>query len=75
MIDFSTTTDADLDAQRIAVLTEQEHRQIEATYPAQIERLSERYAAATGRRTPPVEAAERGALRGKPVKEPPVTAS
>jgi len=62
-MDLTTLTDEELDQLRIDVLNEQERRQIEATYPAQIEEMSARYKRATGEASPPVDAATRGVDR------------
>ena len=49
-MDFTEHTDSDLDALRIAVLTEQERRRTIATAPEQAETLATVYAAAIGRK-------------------------
>lgn len=49
-MDFTEHTDDDLDALRIAVLTEQERRRTIATAPEQAETLATVYAAAIGRK-------------------------
>lgn len=64
-MDLTTLTDEALDQLHIDVLNEQERRQIERDYPHQIEAMSARYKAATGRGGPPVEAAERGVARAQ----------
>lgn len=48
-MDLTTLTDDDLDALRVAVLTEQERRRTIETAPEMAEDLAERYFAATGR--------------------------
>lgn len=48
-MDLATLTDEDLDALRVAVLTEQERRRLIADAPAQAVALADRYAAAVGR--------------------------
>lgn len=49
-MNLTTLTDEDFDAPRVAVLTEQERRQLIADAPAQAVALAERYAAAIGRK-------------------------
>ena len=49
MPDLTAMTDEDLDALRVAVLTEQERRHLIADAPAQAVALADRYAAAIGR--------------------------
>lgn len=49
MTDLNSLTDDELDTLRVAVLTEQERRQILATIPAQVDDLTRRYQLATGR--------------------------
>ena len=48
-MDLTTLTDEDLDALRVAVLTEQERRRLIADAPAQAVALADRYADAIGR--------------------------
>ena len=48
-MDLTEYTDEDLDALRVAVLTEQERRAVLASAPAQAEALNRRYAEAIGR--------------------------
>ena len=48
-MDLTTLTDEDLDALRVAVLTEQERRRTLTDAPAQAVALADRYAAAIGR--------------------------
>ena len=48
-MDLTTLADEDLDALRVAVLTEQERRRLIADAPAQAAALADRYAAAIGR--------------------------
>ena len=49
LTDATAWTDADLDALRVAVLTEQERRAILVSAPAATEQIADRYAAAIGR--------------------------
>ena len=48
-MDLTTLTDEDLDALRVAVLTEQERRATLANAPAQVEQISRAWADASGR--------------------------
>ena len=50
MIDFSTLTDREIDAQRVAVLTEQERRVKLTSIPHQVKDLANQYEAGGGSR-------------------------
>jgi hypothetical protein len=47
-MDFTTVTDADLDADRITIINEQERRAKLVTIPAQIAELAKQYLEARG---------------------------
>lgn len=56
MIDLSTLTNEELDAQRVAILTEQERRHLMAAIPFQVKDLADQYEAGGGDRQELIEA-------------------